>query len=96
MTYKGYIARVGFDERDAIFVRRILGITNVIGFHGETVKELSVAFLEAVEDYLDLCAKIAPLETGQWKHDAANTAECSPFRADRRRSQGQKPQPAGC
>ncbi|MDR2875674.1 MAG: type II toxin-antitoxin system HicB family antitoxin [Methylobacillus sp.] len=59
MTYKGYTARVEFDERDAIFVGRILGIADVIGFHGETVNELTAAFHEAVEDYFDLCAKIS-------------------------------------
>jgi predicted HicB family RNase H-like nuclease len=58
MTYKGYTARVEFDERDAIFAGRLLGITDVIGFHGETVAELTAAFHEAVEDYLELCAKI--------------------------------------
>ncbi len=58
MTYKGYTARVEFDERDGIFAGRLLGITDVIGFHGETVSELTAAFEEAVEDYLDLCAKM--------------------------------------
>jgi predicted HicB family RNase H-like nuclease len=58
MTHKGYTARVEFDERDSIFAGRILGITDVIGFHGETVGELRAAFVEAVEDYIDTCAKI--------------------------------------
>ncbi|QXL84748.1 type II toxin-antitoxin system HicB family antitoxin [Comamonas sp. NLF-1-9] len=57
MTHKGYTARVGFDERDAIFAGRILGIADVIGFHGETVAELRAAFEEAVDDYLATCAK---------------------------------------
>ena len=58
MTHKGYTARVQFDERDSIFAGRILGIADVIGFHGETVAELRAAFEEAVEDYLDACAKV--------------------------------------
>lgn len=58
MTHKGYTARVEFDERDGIFVGRLLGITDVIGFHGETVAELRAAFEEAVDDYLATCAKI--------------------------------------
>ncbi len=64
MTYKGYTARVEFDERDAIFVGRLLGITDVIGFHGDTVADLRAAFEEAVEDYLGTCAKLgkAPLK----------------------------------
>lgn len=58
MSYKGYTARIEFDERDAVFVGRVLGIADVIGFHGETVTELRAAFEEAVEDYLDTCAKL--------------------------------------
>jgi predicted HicB family RNase H-like nuclease len=58
MTHAGYTARIEFDERDSIFVGRILGISDVIGFHGQTVDELRAAFVEAVEDYIDTCAKI--------------------------------------
>ncbi|WP_269458623.1 hypothetical protein [Sterolibacterium denitrificans] len=39
MTYKGYTARVEYDERDNIFVGRILDIHGTISFHGETVTE---------------------------------------------------------
>lgn len=58
MTYKGYTARIEFDERDAILIGRILGIADVIGFHGDTVAELRSAFEEAVEDYLHACAQV--------------------------------------
>ncbi|GAB1407431.1 hypothetical protein MASR1M8_13500 [Thermomonas brevis] len=39
MTHEGSTARVEFDERDGMFVGRLLGITDVICFHGETVAE---------------------------------------------------------
>ncbi|NDC04413.1 MAG: type II toxin-antitoxin system HicB family antitoxin, partial [Betaproteobacteria bacterium] len=55
MTYKGYTARVEFDDRDSIFVGRILGIRNIISFHGETVSELRTAFERSVADYLLDC-----------------------------------------
>ena len=42
MSHKGYTARVEYDERDNIFVGRILGIRSIISFHGETVSELRV------------------------------------------------------
>lgn len=58
VTHKGYTARVEYDEADEIFAGRILGIADVIGFHGETVAELRAAFEEAVEDDLETCAKI--------------------------------------
>ena len=40
MTRKGYSAHVEFDERDSIFVGRVLGVRDTIGFHGATVDEL--------------------------------------------------------
>jgi predicted HicB family RNase H-like nuclease len=58
MSFKGYIARVEYDDEDAIFVGRVAGIDDGINFHGETVEELKHAFHEAVDDYIAICAKI--------------------------------------
>ncbi|MEO3998197.1 type II toxin-antitoxin system HicB family antitoxin [Mesorhizobium sp. CAU 1732] len=58
MSYKGYSATVAFDEDDEIFVGRIAGITDVVGFHAESVAELKAAFHEAVDDYAETCAKV--------------------------------------
>jgi len=55
MTHKGYTARIEFDERDNVFVGRILGIRSIIGFHGETVAELREQFELAIGDYLADC-----------------------------------------
>ena len=58
MTYKGYSARIEFDDEDEIFVGRIAGINDVIGFHAESVANLKAAFHEAVDDYVETCARI--------------------------------------
>ena len=58
MTYKGYAARVEFDPDDEIFVGHLAGIDDIIGFHADTVGDLKAAFHEAVEDYVETCAKI--------------------------------------
>ena len=55
MTYKGYTALLEYDERDNLFVGRILGIRSIISFHGETVGELRAAFELSVTDYLADC-----------------------------------------
>lgn len=62
MTHGGYTARVEFDERDGIFVGRILGLRSIISFHGETVTQLRREFALAVQDYLRDCEEqgIAP------------------------------------
>ena len=58
MNYKGYFAKVEFDPEDHIFVGHIIGIQDVVGFHGESVKELETAFKGAVDNYLEACKKL--------------------------------------
>ncbi|MBN9429728.1 MAG: type II toxin-antitoxin system HicB family antitoxin [Burkholderiales bacterium] len=55
MNHKGYVARIEFDERDDIFVGRVLGLRTLISFHGETVQELRQAFVTAIEEFLRDC-----------------------------------------
>ena len=58
MNYKGYTARIDYDDEDAIFVAKLLGIRDSVTFHGESVDALKAAFHEAVDDYVATCAKI--------------------------------------
>ncbi len=58
MKSKGYSARVEYSEKDKCLVGHIAGITDIVGFHADTVPELREAFEEAVEDYLETCAKL--------------------------------------
>ena len=55
MSYQGYTARIEFDERDSIFVGRVLGLRSIISFHGQTVEELRGQFAAAVDDYVADC-----------------------------------------
>jgi predicted HicB family RNase H-like nuclease len=55
MTYKGYIGSVAFSEKDNVFFGKIEGINGLVNFEGESVKELTEAFHEAVDDYLAIC-----------------------------------------
>ncbi|HIA56019.1 MAG TPA: toxin-antitoxin system HicB family antitoxin, partial [Candidatus Lambdaproteobacteria bacterium] len=52
LSYKGFSARVEFDADDNIFFGRVLGVEDIIGFHGETVKELTEDFHNAINHYL--------------------------------------------
>lgn len=58
MTYKGYAARIEYDDADGVFTGRIAGIRDGVGFHADTVEGLRDAFHEAVEDYVETCARI--------------------------------------
>ena len=57
LKHNGYLARVEFDDEDEIFVGRLAGITDIVGFHADTVSDLKAAFHEAVADYIATCAK---------------------------------------
>ncbi len=52
MKYRGYTARIEFDEVDRIFVGHLAGIKDIVGFHGTTVDELENAFRESVDHYI--------------------------------------------
>ena len=55
MMYKGYLGSVAYSDKDQIFFGKIEGINGLVNFEGESVKELTEAFHEAVDDYLAYC-----------------------------------------
>lgn len=67
MTHKGFTARIEYDERDRIFVGRILGIRDIVSFHGTSVDEVEAALHDAVDDYLAACKQL-----GQTPNKAAS------------------------
>ena len=52
MQYRGYTARIEFDEVDRIFVGHLAGIKDIVGFHGTTVDEVERTFRESVDHYI--------------------------------------------
>ena len=58
MFYKGYSARIEYDDQDRIFVGHLAGIRDIVGFHGANVDELETAFHEAVDDYVAHCESL--------------------------------------
>lgn len=57
MIYKGYTARIEYDERDGLFVGRVLGLRDIVSFQGESVETLRDNLAAAVDDYLGDCAE---------------------------------------
>jgi predicted HicB family RNase H-like nuclease len=57
MEYKGYLARVEFDDEAHLFHGEVVNIRDVITFQGKSVDELHRALRESVEDYLAFCAE---------------------------------------
>mgnify|MGYP001230751691 CR=1 FL=1 len=57
MEYKGYSAKVQFDEDANVFHGEVINLRDVVTFEGETVDELRQAFQDSVDDYLEFCAE---------------------------------------
>lgn len=58
MIYKGFAALVEFDPQDVLFVGRIAGLNDIVGFHASDADQLIEAFHEAVDDYVETCARV--------------------------------------
>ena len=57
ITYRGYTATVEYRSDDDCLVGRLIGIKDIVGFHGDSVRELKRAFREAVDDYIAALAE---------------------------------------
>ena len=57
MEYKGYVAKVEFDDEDDLFHGEIINLRDVVTFQGQAVDELRQAFQDSIEDYLAFCAE---------------------------------------
>ncbi len=52
LTYKGYSARVDYSPEDEALVGRVVGISDSVSFHGESVSEMVQSFHDAVDSYI--------------------------------------------
>ncbi len=57
MRYKGYVARIDFEEENGVFAGNVIGLTEPISFFGASVEELRGDFVFAIDHYLSLCAE---------------------------------------
>lgn len=57
MEYKGYYAKVEYDDGANSFHDEFNNLRDVITFEGETVDEIRQAFRDSIEDYLAFCAE---------------------------------------
>ncbi len=55
MEYKGYFAKVEFDDEADIFHGEVINLRDVVTFQGQTVDELHKALRDSIDDYLEFC-----------------------------------------
>lgn len=58
MRYKEYVGSVQYNADDKVFHGKLEFITDLVTFEGTSVDELETAFVEAVEDYIELCETV--------------------------------------
>ena len=58
LKYRGYSGSVNFDADDMIFYGRVLGIADIIGFEGDSVVDLEKDYINAIDDYLEMCHEL--------------------------------------
>jgi len=61
MTYKGYTAWIEYDDEDKIFTGQLIGLQDIVVFHGHCVQELETALHQSVDGYLDACQRLGQL-----------------------------------
>ncbi|MCY3724963.1 MAG: toxin-antitoxin system HicB family antitoxin [Candidatus Poribacteria bacterium] len=57
MTYRGYTAEIVYSDEDERFVGDVIGIDDIICFHGDTDEELREAFEGVVDHYIEFREK---------------------------------------
>jgi predicted HicB family RNase H-like nuclease len=55
MKYKGYEAKIEYDDEDRLFFGCVINIKDVIVFDGLSVEELEQSFHKVIDEYLADC-----------------------------------------
>jgi predicted HicB family RNase H-like nuclease len=55
MEYKGYRAKVEFDDQFEVFHGEVIDTRDVITFQGGSVRDLKKEFKLSIDDYLEFC-----------------------------------------
>lgn len=58
MEYKGYLAKVTFDDHAEIFHGRVQHLRDVITFESDSVEGLKREFRISIDDYLEFCEEL--------------------------------------
>lgn len=57
MEYRGYTAAIAYDDDLEKLTGHVVDIRDELYFEGRSVREITAAFREAVDDYLAFCAE---------------------------------------
>jgi predicted HicB family RNase H-like nuclease len=55
LNYKGYVGIAEFDKEAKIFHGEVINRRDIITFQGDTIRKLTKAFKDSIDDYLYFC-----------------------------------------
>lgn len=58
LKYKGYVAKLEYDDDDEIFYGSVINIKDTIEFKGKSVDELKQELQNSVDDYIEFCQEV--------------------------------------
>lgn len=58
MIYKGYTAKVNYDEHAELFHGEVIGTQDIITFQSDNAHKLNEEFRKSVDEYLSFCKEI--------------------------------------
>ena len=67
MEYKGYHVIVEYDGQDKILVGTVIGLNDMLGFHGTSIEELTVSFRNCIDNYLEWCKEVSKSPEKEFK-----------------------------
>ncbi len=58
LVYKDFVGSFNYIEEEEKHYGKIQGISDLVTFEGTSIAEIKSAFIEAVEDYIELCKEV--------------------------------------
>ena len=55
LKYKNYLGSIEYSAEDKCFFGKVLGVTDLVLYEGNTVEELEKSFKYMVDDYIETC-----------------------------------------
>ena len=65
MEYKGYTARIEYSAEDGCLIGHVVGITDRLGFDGESIAEITRNFHDVLDCYLAHCKEVGKVPETQ-------------------------------
>lgn len=67
IEYKGYHASVIFSSEDEMLIGSVIGIRDSLNFHGSSIEDITKAFHDSIDGYLEMCERLGKSPDKEYK-----------------------------